>query len=83
MQRNLILEIEETKQELVYVVNKALKDKNLPCYLIEPILKDIYKEIYTSSQQELLTLVKQEQAQTEKEKTQEQPERIMEENNEN
>ena len=67
MKRNIILEIEETKQKLLYTINEAIRDKNIPFYFLEPIIKDIAREIYNGSQQEIQTLIRKENEEIQKE----------------
>ena len=49
----LILEIEDAKAELVNCVNHILKHHGLNCYLIEPLVADLYSQIQAGAQNEL------------------------------
>lgn len=53
MEKSIILEMDEAKQELIQCVNNILHKHNLSCYLIEPIFADLYTEIKTTAQREL------------------------------
>lgn len=55
IERPLILEIEEAKNELIQCVNKIMQEHQLPCYFIEPVLKDIYIQIQNGAKNELET----------------------------
>ena len=63
-QRPLILEIEETKAEIIDCVNNAMKSRNLPCYFVEPIIADIYAQVREGAKNELET-AKQKMAEAE------------------
>lgn len=52
-ERPIIVEIEEAKNELIQCVNDIMQEHKLPCYFIEPILKDIYMQVKTGAQNEL------------------------------
>lgn len=51
-QRPLILEIEDAKQEIINVVNKAIQ-RGLPCYIVDMILSDIYAQVKSGAKNEL------------------------------
>lgn len=48
----LILRIEEAKASIVNAVNEAIKDQELPCYLVEPIVADIHRQISAGATKE-------------------------------
>ena len=52
-QRPIILEIEEAKNKLMQRVNAIMQAHNLPCYFMEPIIKDIYTQVKIGAQDEL------------------------------
>jgi UDP-N-acetyl-D-mannosaminuronate dehydrogenase len=52
-QKPFILEMEEAKLELVQVINKAIQVRKLPCYLLLPIIENIYKDMQIGAQNEL------------------------------
>lgn len=52
----LILEIEEAKAETNTAINDILKKHNLPCYLYEPIIEDIHRQISSIAQNEVATI---------------------------
>lgn len=41
----LILRIEEARKILVDAVNAVIKEQNLPCFLIEPIIAEVHASI--------------------------------------
>ena len=49
----LVLTLDEVKTELVNAVNTALVTKGVPCWALEPIIGDIYRQIKAGSQREL------------------------------
>lgn len=53
MDKPLCLKIEDAKIELAAVINRLKKDYGLPCFIIEPILKDYYSQIANGKAVEL------------------------------
>lgn len=51
--RPIILEIEEAKNEIVQCINGVIQTHQLPCYFLEPILKEVYGQIKAAAQSEL------------------------------
>ena len=49
----LILEIEEAKTEIIQCVNNIVQIKQLPCYLLLPIIENIYRDVRVGAQNEL------------------------------
>ena len=52
-QRPLIIELDDTKKELIQCVNNAVQNRGLPCYLIEPLFAELYTQIKVGAQNEL------------------------------
>lgn len=52
-ERQLIIEIEEAKAELVECVNSMMQKHKLPFYFIESILKEVYVQVQMGAQSEL------------------------------
>ncbi len=52
-QKNIILEMDEAKQELVQCVNDVLQKHGLNCYLIEPMFAELYAQVKASARNEL------------------------------
>ena len=50
---NLIIEIDDAKNELVQCINDILRKHGLNCYLIEPMFARLYSQIKASAQNEL------------------------------
>ena len=48
----MILEAEQMKLALVNIVNGAIQ-KGVPCYVIEPIVKDILSQVSAIKEQEI------------------------------
>ena len=53
MNKPLIISLNELKTNLTYVINNAMRQDGLPCYLIEPILSDMLAQIREGSRSEL------------------------------
>lgn len=53
MNKPIILEIEEAKQELIQCVNDIFRKHGLNCYLIEPAFGEVYAQIKAGAQNEL------------------------------
>ena len=51
--RNIILEMDDAKKELIQCVNDILVKHGLSCYLIEPMFAELYSQIRASAQNEL------------------------------
>ena len=52
-QRSIILEMDDAKKELVQCVNNIMHTHNLPCYIIEPMVAELYSQIKAAAQNEL------------------------------
>lgn len=52
-QKPFILEIDEAKSEMIQCVNNVIQVHKLPCYLLLPIIENIYKEVQIGAQNEL------------------------------
>ena len=53
MDKPLIITLNETKTAIVSVINSAIQQNNLPCYLIEPILSELLYQVREGSRNEL------------------------------
>ena len=49
----LILEMDEAKSEIIQAINNAIQIRRLPCYLLLPIIENIYRDIQVGAQNEL------------------------------
>lgn len=65
IQKPFIVEMEEAKLEIIQVVNNAIQVRKLPCYLLLPIIENIYREIQAGAQNELAMARQQIEAQQE------------------
>lgn len=45
MEKPLCLRLEEATTEIAAVINKHKKEHGLPCFLLEPILRDFYLQV--------------------------------------
>lgn len=55
----LILRLEEARKIIIGAVNTALKEQNLPCFLIEPIIADVHASISEGAARERENALKQ------------------------
>lgn len=53
MNKPLIITLNETKMEMVSVINNAIQNNNLPFYLIEPIMSELLSQIREGAKNEL------------------------------
>lgn len=53
IQRPFILEIDEAKMEIIQVVNKAIREHRLPCYIVDMVLSDICAQVKEGAKNEL------------------------------
>ena len=53
IQKPLILEMDEAKLEIIKVINSAIQERKLSCYMVDMILSDIYAQIKEGAKQEL------------------------------
>lgn len=62
--RPLVVVINEARQELVAAINHYLRDEQVPCFILEPIVKELYTELKLNADKEYeqgLALVKQQE----------------------
>lgn len=52
-QRDLILRMEEAEQELVDAVNAIIQRHSLPCFLVEPMVDKIHRQLINGKAEEL------------------------------
>lgn len=48
-----ILEMDEAKTNIIQAINDAIQVRKLPCYLLLPIIENIYRDIQVGAQNEL------------------------------
>ena len=53
MNKPLIITLNETKMELVSVINNATQANNVPCYLLEPIMSELLAQVRECARNEL------------------------------
>lgn len=61
-QRPIILEMDDAKRELVQCVNNIMQNHKLSCYLLEPMVAELYAQIKATAKQELAQAREQERA---------------------
>ena len=49
----IILEIQDVRTGLVNLVNNAVQKKGVPCYFLEPIIADLYRQVQAQAKVEL------------------------------
>ena len=52
-QRPIILEMDDAKRELVQCINNIMQNHKLSCYLLEPMVAELYAQIKATAKQEL------------------------------
>lgn len=52
-QKPLILRMEEAERELVDAVNAVIQRHSLPCYLVEPMIDKIHRQVISGKAAEL------------------------------
>lgn len=65
-QKPLILEIEESKTEIIQAINNAIHIHKLPCYIVDMILTELRAQVKEGSRNEL-EMAKEQVKQMEKE----------------
>lgn len=53
MKRPIILEMDETKLELIQVINTAMQLRGIPCYFLDMILAEICAQVKEGAKNEL------------------------------
>ena len=53
MDKPLIITLNETKIELISVINTAIQENRIPCYFIEPILSELLTQVREGAKNEL------------------------------
>ena len=48
-----ILEMEETKMELIKVINNAIQERKIPCYIVDTLLAEIVAQVKEGAKNEL------------------------------
>ena len=48
-----ILEMEETKMELIKVINNAIQERKMPCYIVDTLLAEIVAQVKEGAKNEL------------------------------
>lgn len=52
MEKPLVIEIDETKRDLVSVIDAATQIRKIPCYLLEMILSDVLSQVQEVARRE-------------------------------
>lgn len=48
----LVVRLREAKKCILAAVNTALKEQNLPCYLLEPIIAEVHTQVSAAAARE-------------------------------
>jgi len=59
-ERPMILDIEDFKQQIVAIINEAMQVKNIPCFILEPIVNELAAQVSMGAKAELERARKQE-----------------------
>lgn len=65
--RPIILDIQKTKENLAKAVNTAIQQYHIPCYLLAPVIAELYQQVREQAQRELEVANAQYAAQCKKE----------------
>lgn len=52
-ERSMILDIEDFKQQMIAVINEAIQVKNVPCFILEPIVNELAAQVGMGAKAEL------------------------------
>lgn len=52
-QRPMVVVVNEARQTLIATLNRYLRDEQIPCFILEPIVKDLYTELKLNADREL------------------------------
>ena len=55
----LVIRLREAKTNILAAVNAAIKEQDLPCYLLEPIIADAHNQVSAAASKEYETAKKQ------------------------
>lgn len=50
--RPLVLRLREAKENIIAAVNAAIREQDLPCYLLEPIISEVHTTVSTTALRE-------------------------------
>ena len=62
--RPMILDIEDFKQQIIATINEAVWVKNIPCFILEPIMNELAAQVSMGAKAEL-ERARQQEANTE------------------
>ena len=49
----IILEIQDVRIGLINIINNAVQKKGVPCYFLEPVIADLYRQVKAQAKVEL------------------------------
>ena len=52
MNKPFVIEMDETKRDLVSVVDAAIQIRKIPCYVLEMLLSDVLSQVHDVAQRE-------------------------------
>ena len=53
IQKPIILEMDEAKEELIQAINNAIQVRGLPLYIVDMILSELYAQVKEGAKQEI------------------------------
>ena len=53
IQKPFILEMEEAKLEIIQVINNAIQERKIPCYIVDTLLSEIVAQVKEGAKNEL------------------------------
>lgn len=48
----LIIRLKEAEQQIISCVNAVMREQSLPCYLVEPIIEKVHRQVIDEAQKE-------------------------------
>ena len=54
----LVIRLKEAEQQIISFINAVMKEQNLPCYLVEPIIEKVYRQTADAARNEYETAKK-------------------------
>ena len=48
----LIIRLKEAEQQIISCVNSVMREQSLPCYLVEPIIEKVYRQVKDEAKKE-------------------------------
>lgn len=52
MEKPLVIRLKEAEQQIINFINSVMREQELPCYLVEPIIEKVYRQTVEAAQNE-------------------------------